>query len=417
MDRKISKEYLKKKRMLSIAKILGGILLMTSLIIFGYRLMRVQIELKSVLHSVADVGSIESSFSTSGIVEPYYQEMITATFATEILKIKYAAGDFVNPSDTLFIPNVESILNDKENIEKEIALKQNQIKKNKLELESKQELLQSKLKKDSILTRHLKSKLEKENYLFSIGGGSQQKVDQADIDFQLACINRDSQLKEFNSFNKQQKLAQEHNLIEFRLKTMEQNKIISQLNKAYVRAKISGIVSSILVETGQHVNAGEALALVSDNSKYKIEGSVSFRYANRIHLAQRVIISIKDSLFYGQLSAISPSVDNGSINFTVHLDNPSLAILRAKLQVELRLIESVKHKVVRIANGDYYFGPGNTDLFVLNGDQLEKRNIMLGGGSFNYVEVISGVSEGETVITSNSFTQKYKRYKTISCKN
>lgn len=416
MDREISKEYLKKRKTRLLAKILAGLVLVATLIIGGFKLMRVQIQLESILHSVADVGTIESTFSTSGIVEPYYQEMITASFATEILKIKYHPGDFVRPIDTLFIPNVESILNDKENIDNEIALKQNQINKSKLELSSKQKLLQSKLMKDSIITKQLKSILYKEKYLFSIGGGSQQKVDQASIKFQLACINRDAQLNEFGSFKKLQKLDFQRMLIEFKLKTIEQIKIISRLNKAYVQPKIEGIISSILVEPGQHVSPGEPLALVANNRKFKIEGSVSSRYANRIHLAQRIIFLVNDSLFHGQLSSISPSVDNGRINFTVQLDNPSLSILRAKLQVEIRLIESVKHKVIRIANGDYYYGPGNVDLFVKNGNLLEKRSVKLGGASFNYVEVVSGIDEGETVITSDSFTQKYKRYKSISCK-
>lgn len=415
MDRELSKEYLVTQKRRKYAKLLGLVLLIGGMFSIGFQVIKVKVHLKSVLNSVADIGSVENTFSTSGIVEPFYQEVITSSLSADILKILFAPGDKVGPQDTLFIPNVENLLNEKKKIDHEISLKQNQIDRSQQELISQQEVLQSNLEKDAINTAQLKSKLDKEKYLFSIGGGSQQKVDQAKINFQLACIDRDAKLKEFESFKKLLKLDLERMKLEFKLKTHEQIKIYNRLKTAYVQAKINGVITSIMVEPGQHVSSGQALAHVADNSRFKIEGSVSTRYANKVHLGQNVLLSVNDSLFKGKLVAISPSVENGSLNFTVYPDNPSLSVLRAKLQIELRMIESVNSNVVRIANGDYYYGPGYVDLFVKKGNQLEKRSVKLGGASFDYVEVISGVKPGETVVISDSFNKEYQSYNSVSC--
>jgi len=415
MDRELSKEYLQKQKRRRLTKVGGAILLVSALFTIGFQFVQVKVQLKTVLHAVAELGAVETSFSSSGIVEPYYQEVLTSSLSADILQIPHAAGDKVGPQDTLFIPNVEGLLNEKKKINHEIALKQNQMDKSRQELRKERALLQSNLKKDSISTAHLKSKLEKEKYLFTIGGGSQQKVDQAQIDYQLSCINRDAQVKNFEAFKELLRLDLERMELEFKLKAHERNKILDRLKRAYVQPKIEGIITSILVEPGQHVNEGQPLAQVADNGRFKIEGSIPTRYANRVHLGQRILISVNDSLFKGKLVAISPSVENGSINYTVYPNNPSLSVLRAKLQLELRMIESVNPKAVRIANGDYYFGPGYVDLFVKKGNRLEKRSVKLGGASFDYVEVISGIAPGETVITSKSFNQEFQSYKSVLC--
>ena len=417
MDRELSIDYVRKKRIKFYSRIVIIFLVIAVLSFLILNTVQTKVSLQNILMSVADKGPVENSFTTSGIIQPYYQELLTASISSEILEICHAPGDIVKPGDTIFIPDMEVLLSEKINIEHEISLKQNRINKSSEELQKERSKLKSNLKMDSIRIENLKAALTKEEYLFSVGGGSQQKVDQANIEFQLASINRENQLYEFESFKKLQQLDLESMELELLLKMQQGEKILKQIEKAYVQPKINGVITSILVEPGQHVSQGQALAHVADASRFKIEGSISTRYADKIYLGQEAVIFINDSLLGGQVTAISPSVTDGSINYTVHLNNSSHPILRAKLQVEVRLILSVIPNTIRIANGDYYFGPGNTEMFIKNGDRLEKRTVKFGGANFNFVEVISGVTKGETVVISNSFIQKYQRYNSLKCKN
>lgn len=417
MDRELSKTYVRKKQLKFYIRITIILLFAVVISVLVLNSVKPRISLQNVLISKAHKGSLENSFTTNGVIEPYYQEMITASVSGEILKICKAPGDMVKPGDTIFITDMEVLFSLKENINHEIALKQNRIQRSSEELQRKRLQLKSDLKMDSIRIKHLKAALIKEEYIFEIGGGSQQKVDQANIEFQLASISRENQLDKFESFKKLQKLDLESMELELLLKFQEKEKILSQIEKAYVKPKINGIITSLLVEPGQHVSQGQALAHVADARRFKIEGSVSTRYVDRIYLGQEALILINDSLLRGKVAAISPSVKNGSINYTVHLNNSSHPLLRAKLQVEVRMILSVIPNTIRIANGDYYFGAGFTTIFVKNGDRLEKRNVKLGGANFDYVEVISGITEGEVVVISNSFIQRYQRYNSLKCKN
>ncbi len=414
MDREISKDYLKAKRKKQIIKFSIIILVITIPLLLIIDQLKPSVELKKVLLSTVDIGEVENSFATNAIIEPYYQELLTSSISTEILEIKHYPGDMVGPEDTLFIPNVEDLNTQILQIEREIALKHNSILRSQEELKQKHRALKNNLKKDSIQLQQLESNLEKEKYLFSIGGGSQQKVDQAQIDHQLSTINRDNQKNEFESFKKLQKLDLERMELELQVKKQEKVKLESLISQAFVQPKINGIITSILVQPGEHVSEGQALAHVADAERFRIEGSISTRYADKVYVGQKALVNINDSLLQGLVTAISPSVDNGSIDYTVNLKKSNHRLLKAKLKVEVRIIISEKENSLRIANGDYYFGPGYTELFVKNGDQLEKRKVKLGGANFEYVEVISGLKEGETVITSNAFIEKYKKYNSLS---
>jgi len=415
MDRELSKDVLRKRKRKFFLKVAIMLLVVIAIAIAALNLLTTEVKLSNTLVSEADKGTVENSFVTSGLIEPYYQELLTASLSADILEIKFVPGDQVTPSDTIFIPDISELLNEKKNIGHEIALKQNRIQRNQEELRKNRIELRSNLKMDSIKIEHLHSELEKEEHLFEIGGGSKQKVEQARIDFQLASINIENQLNVFNSFKQLQKLDLESMELELQLKTQERDKILARIKKAYVQPKINGVITSMLVEPGQHVTEGQTLAHVADAQNFKVEGTISSRYANKIYLGQEALILVNDSLLTGHLTAISPSVDHGSINYTVNPDKPSHPFLRAKLQVEVRLIVSVNPQTIRISNGDYYFGPGSGELFVRVGDKLEKRKVKFGGASFDYVEVVSGIKAGETVVISKSFNEKYHRYTSLKC--
>ncbi len=73
-------------------------------------------------------------------------------------------------------------------------------------------------------------------------------------------------------------------------------------------------------------------------------------------------------------------------------------------------MNAVKDDVLRIANSSYYVGKGEYELFVVNGDQLLKRKVQLGDSNFEYVEVVSGLQEGDQVVVSdmNAYKDKNK---------
>ena len=80
------------------------------------------------------------------------------------------------------------------------------------------------------------------------------------------------------------------------------------------------------------------------------------------------------------------------------------------MKTDVYVMNAVKDDVLRIANSSYYVGKGEYELFVVNGNQLLKRKVQLGDSNFEYVEVVSGLQEGDLVIVSdmNAYKDKNK---------
>ena len=65
-------------------------------------------------------------------------------------------------------------------------------------------------------------------------------------------------------------------------------------------------------------------------------------------------------------------------------------------------MNAVKEDVMRVANGSFYVGRGEYELFGCNSDnELVKRKIQLGDSNFEYVEVLSGLQPGDRVVVSD----------------
>lgn len=61
-----------------------------------------------------------------------------------------------------------------------------------------------------------------------------------------------------------------------------------------------------------------------------------------------------------------------------------------------------------IDNHSFYVGAGEYDLWVINDGNIAKRKVTLGENSFDKVEVITGLKNGDKVIVSdmNRFNDK-----------
>ena len=69
--------------------------------------------------------------------------------------------------------------------------------------------------------------------------------------------------------------------------------------------------------------------------------------------------------------------------------------------MDVHVTHAMKDETLRLPTGAYYMGQGDYDLWVVNGERVEKRKVMLGASGFEYVEVLQGLTVGEKVIISD----------------
>jgi len=187
------------------------------------------------------------------------------------------------------------------------------------------------------------------------------------------------------------------------------------LDDAKILSPRCATLTYINTEIGSTVSAGQKIAVVSDLKHFKAQCEISDSHSERVHVGGAVILKVGKERLTGTINTVTPLSQSGAITFTVVPDDMSHPRLRSGLRAEIFVITSIKDDVLRIRNGSFYSGPGDYTLFVLNGNTLLPREVKLGECNYDYIEVISGLEEGEQAVVNDM--SKYKGKEKLKVKS
>lgn len=410
MDREISKEVRKKEQRVQIIKIggiTGGII---ALIAIGISFLQSSIERKELHLSTVDRGMIEVSVNASGKVAPAFEEIINSPINSRIIEIYKKGGDSVDVGTPILKLDLQSAETEVGKLIDEERMKQLQLQQLRVTNRNKLSEMEMKLKVSRMELNRKEVELRNEQYLDSLGAGTTDKVRQAELSYRVGVL----QLKEDEQkFHNEQALSE----ADLKVKELELNifhKSLAEakrtLEDAQIRSPRKAILTYVNNEVGAQVTQGSKVAIVSDLSHFKIEGEIADTYGDRIAAGSKAVVKIGNDKLNGIVSDVTPLSKNGVISFSVQLEEDNNQRLRSGLKTDVYVIHALKDEVLRIANGSYYVGKGEYELFVVKGEQLIKRKVQLGESNFDYVEVVGGLQPGEQVVVSdmNDFKNKNK---------
>ena len=410
MDREISKEVQRKeqrKQFIRIGTAVGGFIV---LIVVGISMLQTSLKRKDLNISTVDKGVIEVSVSASGKVIPAFEEIINSPINSRIVEVYKRGGDSVDVGTPILKLDLQSAETEYNKQLDEEQMKSLQLEQQRVTNHNKLSEMEMNLKVSRMELDRKAVELRNERYLDSLGAGTTDKVRQVELDYNVSILK----LKEDEQKYKNEQALAEADL---KVKELELNifrKSLAEtrrtLEDAQIRSPRKAILTYVNNEIGSQIGQGAKVAIVSDLSHFKIEGEIADTYGDRIAAGSKAVIKIGSEKLDGTVSDVTPLSKNGVISFTVQLEEDNHKRLRSGLKTDVYVMNAVKDDVLRIANSSYYVGKGEYELFVVNGNQLLKRKVQLGDSNFEYVEVVSGLQEGEQVIVSdmNAYKDKNK---------
>ncbi|MDD3697136.1 MAG: HlyD family efflux transporter periplasmic adaptor subunit [Bacteroidales bacterium] len=401
MDRKIPKEVLRKERNVKLIKL--GAVILGSIIVIAVviSLLREGINLKNIQLSTVDNGTIEVSVSASGKVVPAFEETIIAPIESRIVEVYKKAGDLVDVGTPLVKLDLQSIETDYRKMLDELQVRQYRLEQQRIKNSSTLSNTEMQLKVNDMQIDKMQVEVRNERYLDSIGAGTTDKVRETELKYNVAKLEQEQSRKKFENDRKvadSELRVQELELEIFRKSLAETKRI---LDDAQIRSPRKAILTYINNQVGTRVLQGTQVAILSDLSHFRIDGEIADSYGDRISTGNKVVVRIGSDELIGAVSNVTPLSKNGVIQFSVQLDDDNHQRLRSGLKTDVYVMNAIKEDVMRIANGPYYTGQGSYELFVLNGNSLEKRKVQLGESNYEYVEVISGLQSGDKVVVSD----------------
>ena len=407
MDRAIPVGVQRKRRMVRYGKYAAIVAVVMGVAVWLGTLMLSSVDKKSLITSQVDRGTIDVSIIATGKVVPAFEEVIISPISAQILEVYAHSGDTVDVGTPLLRLDLQSAQADYSKALDEQEIRRQQMVQLTTNTETQLSDRRMQLEVEEMKIGQLEAQLRNEQYLDSLGSGTKDRVHQAEITLRTAQM----QLKQLRQQYENEVRVRKADLRMKQLQDGIADKSLEEtrrtLDGANIRSPRKATLTYISNEIGSIVGSGSKVAVISDLTHFKVDCSIADTYSDRVMAGGRVLVKIGKERLFGTINTVTPLSQDGVITFTVLMDNPSHPKLRSGLKAEVFVITNIKEDVLRIRNGSYYTGAGNYTLFIYKDEHtLVPRTIQLGDCNYDYVEVISGLEEGDSVVVSDM--QRYK---------
>ena len=212
---------------------------------------------------------------------------------------------------------------------------------------------------------------------------------------------------------------------------------------SHIRARFPGLITSVKVNLGASVVAGDVLAEVESNDSLKqypvlapISGTIVQRHANtgeatddkilfsivnlerlwaefriypeqrtRVSAGQRVLIFSDHDHIEGEISHLIPSLDQPYLIARVSLDNQEHEFSPGQM-IEGHIVIGEFSVDLAVEKAAVQELEGRSGVFVQDGDTYEFVPLTFGRSDDEYVEVLAGLNIGQRYVNRNSYLIK-----------
>ncbi|KPE49230.1 efflux RND transporter periplasmic adaptor subunit [Chryseobacterium indologenes] len=403
----------KKKKLILISCVVIALVIATAWLIRYY--FKPSVTRADFTTAKVSTGIIENTINATGEVLPEFEEIIASPINASIKDVLMDAGSKVNEGQSILTLDKSITQTAYEKLRFQMESKENEIRKLKLDLEKSFFDIKSNNSIKQLRISNLKDAVSSAKRLLNAGGGTKEDVERAQLDLKVAELEKLQLENEIKSKQQTMKIEIREAEISLAIQKSDLDALKRKLDLAEVVATRQGVITWVNKNIGASINEGEAIVRIADLSGFKVAGSMSENMLEKVNNHMAAIIRVGDKLLRGTIVNISPAVKNGIISFDIQLNDKSNAALRPNQKVDVFLITDTRNGVLRIANGAAFNGSNLQEVFVIKNGIAERRTVKTGLSNFDYIEIVSGLKEGDEVITSDMTS--YKNVKTITIGN
>jgi membrane fusion protein (multidrug efflux system) len=179
--------------------------------------------------------------------------------------------------------------------------------------------------------------------------------------------------------------------------------IKAQIDKTEIKAPFNGIIGLKNISEGSFVNTSTIIAALQNINPIKIDFSIPEKYSSMVKTGDPVKFKIvgDDKVYTGKVYAVEPKIDplTRTLKIRAIYSNPSQDILPgsfADVELVLKQIEKAllipSHSIVPELKGQ--------KVFLYKSGIAVSRNVVIGVRTDTRVQIIDGLIENDTLITS-----------------
>lgn len=230
----------------------------------------------------------------------------------------------------------------------------------------------------------------------------------SDIDFQKAKDELQNAEREYALTLKEIDLLRESHKFEVKNRELEYNRqqvVVEELERRVAALQllspVAGLVGNLIVEQKTNVTKNQPLVTVVDLSKFEVEVQIPEQYGDDLALGMQAEVFLNNRSILGELIAISPEISKGSIAGKIRLLESESLGLKQNQRLTSRIILEQKDNVLYLPRGQFEQAQGGQFTYLVQHEKAVKTRIQLGAQSLTQIEVLAGLTKGDTVVVSD----------------
>ena len=403
MDRVIEKKTWSKKRLLTIAGIVGVIVLIAASYYFTSGKSRVNVNTDRITISEIRQGAFQEFIPVNGVVLPITTIYLDALEGGRVEE-KFVEDGAIMKKDQpiLRLSNTDlelSLVNQETSVFN--LLTQMQISRNAAQQNTIGKLNQLTDVDNSLKEADRVYKLNKKLYDQKVIGSQEFKQAENNYNYQMQKKKlADQVLKKdtISTMQEQEQAKQSFARTQNALQVMRK-----KVGDLIVRAPVDGQLTSLDAEIGQSKNKGERLGQIDVMSGFKVRVDIDEHYISRIFIGLMGEASFAGKNYKLTIKKVFTQVTSGRFQVDMEFNDSVPTGIRRGQTLQIRLALSDETQALLLPKGGFYQQTGGNWIFKVseNGSVAYKTDIQLGRQNPDYYEVMQGLKPGDKVVTSS----------------
>ena len=403
MDRVVAKKKWGKKRILTIAGILGVVSLAAASYYFTSGKSRLNVDTERITISEVKSGPFQETIPVNGIVLPITSIYLDAVEGGRVEEKYVDDGATMKKGEPILrLSNTDlelSLVNQETsvyNLLTQMQISQNAARQNTI----------GKLNQGTDVDNLLKEaertyKLNKQLYEQKVIGLQEFKQSENNYNYQVEKKKLASEVLKQDSISVKQEVNQARLSYERTQNALDVMR--KKVGDLIVRAPVDGQLTSLDAEIGQSKNKGERLGQIDVLSGFKVRVDVDEHYISRIYTGLLGSFTLANKDYKLKIKKVYTQVTNGRFQVDMEFEGEVPQGIRRGQTLQIRLAFSDEVQAIQVAKGGFYQQTGGNWIFKVSDDgkTAYKVDIQLQRQNPDFYEVTEGLKPGDKVITSS----------------
>lgn len=183
------------------------------------------------------------------------------------------------------------------------------------------------------------------------------------------------------------------------------NRLVGVLSRRKITAPFTGSTGIRLVNVGETVSIGQQVVSLNNTKSVFVDFSVPQEFRVLLDPGQMLIVNVDGEEFKGEVSAIESQIDPETrlLNIRGLAENPSEALIPGMF-VNAKVVLDKIRELIAIPISSVAYAPYGNSVFSISPESTAvPKTVVLGEKRGDYVEVIKGLSAGDTIAGSGAF--------------